>query len=109
MIKLTDFIRTAGGLAAILVSFSFSTVRAATTNDLVFEAEKAVLNGAETATNRKGFSGKGYVTGFDQDTDSVTFRVKVPADGHYLLTIRSAVETGWGSKVNDLLVNGQTA
>ena len=81
----------------------------AATNELVFEAEKAVLNGVEISTVRPGYSGKGYVTGFDADSDSADFKVNVPADGHYLLRIRAAVETNFGSKINDVFVNGTIA
>ena len=83
-------------------------IRAAT-NDMVIEAEQASLAGTVIASARPGFSGTGYVNGFDQDNDSVAFKAKVPAEGHYLLKIRSAVETNWGSKINDILVNGQAA
>lgn len=40
--------------------------------DVRIEAEDATLQGVETRAEQPGFSGKGYVTGFDQPGDQIT-------------------------------------
>ena len=46
------------------------------TGTIRVEAEDGKLNGVEVSTEQKGFSGKGYVTGFDDDADSVEMRIE---------------------------------
>ncbi|HVJ21161.1 MAG TPA: glycosyl hydrolase [Polyangiaceae bacterium] len=58
------------------------------------EAEEGQLNGLETASNRAGFSGSGYVTGFDNNDDELGFDVEVPAAGVYSLTLGYAADEG---------------
>src|SRR6187549_3817717 len=50
---------------------------------LSYEAEDGVLEGLETASDRVGFSGSGYVTSFDSDGDELTLDVDVPVAGVY--------------------------
>lgn len=50
---------------------------------LLFEAEAGVLNGVHAAAELSGYSGDGYVTGFDDDEDSLTVFVEAPEDGLY--------------------------
>ncbi len=68
------------------------------------EAELGILRGTTIATSRKGYSGTGYVTGFDADTDSVTMSVEVPRAGVYLLTVGAAADA---DKTADIAVNGK--
>jgi mannan endo-1,4-beta-mannosidase len=43
------------------------------------EAENGILQGLSVATDVKGYSGAGYVTGFDQSSDTLTFRFTAEA------------------------------
>lgn len=69
-------------LASVLASTT-TTARAAR-----YEAESASLTGVATATTRAGYSGSGYVTGFDADNDAATFTVSIPSAGYYDLKLR---------------------
>lgn len=51
------------------------------------EAEDGILTGVQVASNLSGFSGTGYVTGFDNSTDQVTVTVSVPVKAFYLIII----------------------
>jgi mannan endo-1,4-beta-mannosidase len=67
------------------------------------EAEDAALTGVSKSTQRSGYSGAGYVTGFDQDTDRILFSFTA-AEGLYGLTI--GFSTPNGEKGYSLAVNG---
>lgn len=71
-----------------------------------FEAEDAILEGVNKASSRSGFSGTGYVTGFDKATDKVTFNFSWEKAGIYQLYIGFASPNG--DKKNYVIVNGQT-
>lgn len=51
------------------------------------EAEDGVLSGVQVASSLSGFSGTGYVTGFDNSNDQVTVTVSVPVKAFYLIMI----------------------
>jgi mannan endo-1,4-beta-mannosidase len=72
---------------------SFSAVAAA--DNIKLEAENATLNGsARVVTNRAGYSGTGFVEGFDNSNDnSITFTFEASA-GLYDLTIRYTTPSG---------------
>lgn len=70
------------------------------------EAETGTLNGTTVSTGRSGYSGTGFVTGFDNTGDAVTVTVNVPSAGNRNLKIGYAIETGWGDKKNYVYVNG---
>lgn len=73
----------------------------------VYEAEDAVKNGNVKAVSPKlnGYSGTGYVEGFQDDTDSCVFTVTVPEDGFYDLNFVSA--SSGGEKHNYVTVDGE--
>ena len=52
------------------------------------EAEEGTLMGVTVASSVSGYSGTGYVTGFDNDNDRVSIPVEVPGDGTYRVCIR---------------------
>lgn len=59
----------------------------------VYEAEDASWNGKVTAIATpeiQGYSGTGYVTGFETDTDACSFFVDIPESGFYDLNFVSA-------------------
>jgi mannan endo-1,4-beta-mannosidase len=68
------------------------------------EAEDARLAGTTVSTTRPGFSGKGYVTGFDQDGDKIEFTIRNAKAGLYEVRLRYSVPQG--EKGYDLVVNG---
>ncbi len=70
----------------------------------VAEAEEGELVGTSVATSKTGYSGSGYVTGFDNDGDKVTVTMSVPQTAMYRLTIR--YHGGDGDKEQLLMING---
>ncbi|HCX20656.1 MAG: beta-mannanase [Flammeovirgaceae bacterium] len=69
-----------------------------------FEAETGTLTGTSIANSRAGYSGDGYVTGFDNDGDAVSISVSVDAAGLFDLWVGFAAPNG--EKTNDIYVNG---
>lgn len=56
-----------------------------------YEAEEGSFSGnVKTATRLSGFSGEGYVEGFQEDEDSCSLTVEVPEDGFYNLVFTAA-------------------
>lgn len=68
------------------------------------EAEEGDLQGTVIENSRSGYSGTGYVTGFDQDNDAVTLTITVEDQGLYELKIGYAAPHGY--KENDIYING---
>jgi hypothetical protein len=69
-----------------------------------YEAELATLTGVSVATSHAGYTGSGYVDGFDNSADRITFTVNAPSAGAYPLVIRYSGP--YGEKFQTLLVNG---
>jgi mannan endo-1,4-beta-mannosidase len=59
-----------------------------------FEAEQGTLSGVNVASSNPGYSGTGFVTGFDNDADKLTIQANVPA-GLYELWVRYQSPYGW--------------
>jgi mannan endo-1,4-beta-mannosidase len=70
------------------------------------EAENAALTGVNPATALTGYSGTGYVSGFDADGDKITFTFDATA-GIYELFIGYCTPSG--QKGYDLAVNGSNS
>jgi len=70
----------------------------------IIEAESGERLGTQTSTQLSGYSGNGYVTGFDSDGDKVTVKIRA-SGGIYKVYIRFA--SPHGEKFNFLMVNGQ--
>jgi mannan endo-1,4-beta-mannosidase len=68
------------------------------------EAENGIRSGTQLSTSLSGFSGTGYVTGFDADNDRLSLTAQATA-GVYKLYIRYASTSG--DKWNFVKVNGQ--
>lgn len=68
------------------------------------EAESGSLTGTVVESSRTGFSGDGYVTGFDNDNDAVSIPIEVTSTGLYDLWVGYAAPNG--EKTNDIYVNG---
>ncbi len=69
------------------------------------EAEDGILTGVTVSTLTSGYSGTGYITGFDNIGDKVTVTVNVTEAGFYKLVIRYLANLG--EKTQDLYVNGE--
>lgn len=68
------------------------------------EAENGILTGAQISKQRLGYSGTGYVTGFDSDGDEVAMKITIPK-GVYNLYITYASASG--DKFNFVYINDQ--
>ncbi|HMJ68706.1 MAG TPA: glycosyl hydrolase [Cyclobacteriaceae bacterium] len=68
------------------------------------EAESGTRTGTQISTARAGYTGTGFVTGFDADNDKVSIAVQATA-GLYKIFIRYASASG--DKWNFVYVNGQ--
>ncbi|UUZ93440.1 hypothetical protein LJK87_01250 [Paenibacillus sp. P25] len=73
---------------------------------MLFEAENGVLHGVVVDSTTTGYSGTGYVGGFDQADDYVEMTVTVPAYGLYDLSI--GYSAPYGSKNTQLFLNGNS-
>lgn len=74
----------------------------------VYEAEHAEFTGNVKATGKfakSGYSGDGYVEGFQEDGDTCVFTVEIPEDGFYDLNFVSA--SSGGEKHNYIDVDGE--
>ncbi|EMR72134.1 putative mannan endo- -beta-mannosidase protein [Eutypa lata UCREL1] len=96
--------RFRGTLKAGLAFAAGITTAVCQNNTRVFEAEDAVLNGTTVDTATTGFSGTGYVTGFEDATDKVTFEVTSESLTLYDISIRYAGI--YGEKRTSLILNG---
>jgi mannan endo-1,4-beta-mannosidase len=68
-----------------------------------YQAENCDYEGLSFKSERSGYSGKGYVTGFDGDVKSLTFLVDAPSTQHYDIgfSIAADSETQCSIKIND--------
>lgn len=96
---------SAEGQGAAPSAAGANETEAAAMEPVVYEAEDAALNGTIVESSAQGYSGTGYVTGFDKDGDSIAFQIDVPAAGIYALSI--GCRAPYGDKVLSLKLNGQ--
>lgn len=74
----------------------------------IYDAAEAELTGkVHLATQLSGYTGDGYLAGFESDGDSCSFQVEIPAAGSYDITVISAGMGG--EKTNGITVDGETA
>jgi mannan endo-1,4-beta-mannosidase len=88
------------GILSFLVNTRASISKS---GEIYLEAENAALYGVSVSSSGKGFSGTGYVTGFDNDGDRAEFHFNAEA-GLYELSI--GFSTPNGEKGYELTVNG---
>jgi mannan endo-1,4-beta-mannosidase len=69
------------------------------------EAEDGTRVGTQVSTQRSGYSGSGYVTGFDADGDKVTMAITTQKKGVYDISVNYASPSG--DKFNFVFVNDQ--
>ncbi|RYZ69148.1 MAG: hypothetical protein EOP09_08230, partial [Proteobacteria bacterium] len=72
---------------------------------LTVEAENARLTGLTVSQAVQNYSGKGYVTGFDADSDSLDLDFEVPRAGAYQIKIGYAASLG--DKETEISVNNE--
>ncbi|MEV0384806.1 glycoside hydrolase family 76 protein [Nonomuraea sp. NPDC050643] len=72
--------------------------------DGVYEAENALSTGIGAESTQPGFSGRGYLAGWNSAGQTLTFQVNVPSAGPYELRLRYAAGAGDASR--RLTVNG---
>ena len=72
----------------------------------MYEAENASATAINAESSYGGFTGRGYLAGWNQSTQSVDFHVNVPSAGAYELRFRYAA--GAGSASRKVVVNGGT-
>lgn len=93
-------------LNCMRTGFIFLIVLSASINSFgqTIEAETGTLSGTQVSTQRAGYLGSGFVTGFDADGDKVSITVNVNKGIHNLY-IRYA--SPYGEKFNFVHVNGE--
>lgn len=82
-----------------LLLTAFSAISSAQT----FQAEAGTLIGVSTSTSVSGYSGSGFVTGFDAAGDKVIVWPWITTAGSYTLTVRYRASTG--EKRANVIVN----
>ncbi|HEY0001014.1 MAG TPA: CBM35 domain-containing protein, partial [Actinoplanes sp.] len=95
---------SAGAALLIVTLVRGFAPEAAAAEAITYEAENGVLNGTVVESTATGYSGTGYVTGFDTATDSVTITIPDSPGGLYDLSIR--YRGPYGQKVASLQLNG---
>lgn len=71
-----------------------------------YEAENALSNGISAESTYSGYTGRGYLAGWNTEGQSVTVDVNVPSAGPYELAMRYAAAAGNASR--RIQVNGVT-
>jgi GH15 family glucan-1,4-alpha-glucosidase len=74
-------------------------------NGTRYEAETATRNGVTTNTNHTGYTGTGFVDGFETLGDYVQFSISAPEDGKYALVFRYSNGTS-GTPTRTVYVDG---
>lgn len=72
-----------------------------------YEAENAIRSGINTESTSSGYSGRGYLAGWNAAGTSVTFTVNVATSRVYVLDLRYSAAAGQAKR--SLIVNGATA
>jgi len=73
----------------------------------VYEAELGTLHSLSTESTNTGYTGTGYVAGWNANNQSVDITVSAPITGYYTLTLRYSAAAGAASRY--LRVNGTGA
>lgn len=94
----------AGATVAILQQAAPDGSTAVVEGSGVYEAENAVRSGVDSESTSSGFSGRGYLAGWNTAGTSVTFHVNVADAGVYTVDLHYAAAAGSASRA--LSVNG---
>ncbi|MDR6112847.1 hypothetical protein QE451_004508 [Paenibacillus sp. SORGH_AS338] len=90
-------------LMVIIMFVSLIPLSSAKGKAEIYEAENGLLQGVDEASTVTGYSGDGYVTGFDEDGDALTITVHPTKEGLYQINIRYNAPNG--PKQANLFVN----
>ncbi|SHK13341.1 mannan endo-1,4-beta-mannosidase [Reichenbachiella agariperforans] len=71
------------------------------------EAEEGVLNGVQSSSSTSGYSGEGYVTGFDNGNDYVEVQINISQGDLYRLEI--GYSSSAGSRTQKIFINDEGA
>lgn len=84
--------------------FAFLLTTVTLTGEILLEAEDAVLKGLQVDTSRAGYSGTGYVTGFDEASDTLLFEFEAEAG---LYSIRLGYAQASRIRQYEVLIDGR--
>jgi hypothetical protein len=76
----------------------------------VYEAENAVLTGGTTVSNEhNGYTGAGFITGYEKKEAAAKFNLDVPASGNFAVKLKYAngYSSGDGIRTLSLYINGK--
>ncbi len=90
-------------LMVIIMFVSLIPLSSAKGKAEIYEAENGLLQGVDEASTVTGYSGDGYVTGFDEEGDALTITVDPAKEGLYQINIRYNAPNG--PKQANLFVN----
>ncbi|GKT46133.1 mannan endo-1,4-beta-mannosidase [Colletotrichum spaethianum] len=79
------------------------------TGPKIYEAENGVLSGTRVDTAQTGFTGTGYVTGFEDATDKLTINVDCQGEGQKLFDLSIRYAGIYGEKRTNVILNGGAA
>ncbi|KAM7217965.1 mannan endo-1,4-beta-mannosidase [Rhypophila decipiens] len=91
-------------LPLVLALAPGSNARACQPSARTFEAENAILTGTRVESTLSGYTGSGYVAGFDEGSDKITFNIPSSTTKLYDLSIRYAGI--YGEKRTTIVLNG---
>ncbi|GAA2459959.1 glycosyl hydrolase [Streptomyces macrosporus] len=94
-------------LAAVLPATAHAEPGAPTSAPMIYEAEDGELQGVTIGSAGTGFSGTGYVEGFDAADDQVVITIPDNPGGLFDLTLH--YRAPFGAKVTSMLLNGKGA
>ncbi|MGG4036984.1 glycosyl hydrolase [Heyndrickxia ginsengihumi] len=105
-------IRTKTGITLLMLVMSITSLVSNTspkkTNDtIIYQAENSLMNGVLVRKKGSGFSGKGYVTDFNNRNDFAEFHINAPSSGYYELKVGYRVLRGQGNKRTNIVLNGK--
>ncbi|OLN96871.1 Mannan endo-1,4-beta-mannosidase [Colletotrichum chlorophyti] len=98
-------------LRAVLVFAAgvYSQTCIGSTGAKTYEAEDGVLSGTRVDTAQAGFSGTGYVTGFEDSTDKVSINIDCQGEGQHLFDLNIRYAGIYGEKRTHVVLNGGAA
>jgi hypothetical protein len=90
-----------------LTLFLFLSSLYATAQGTKYEAENGILTGTVVETSAAGYSGTGYVNGFDNDGDKVVVSFTLAEAGNYDIYVGYGAP--YGDKKNIISINGNSS
>ncbi|WYZ46664.1 hypothetical protein EsH8_IX_000889 [Colletotrichum jinshuiense] len=102
---------TALSLRAVLAfaAGAYSQTCIGSTGSKTYEAEDGVLSGTTAETSQAGFTGTGYVAGFEDSTDKVTINLDCQGEGQKLFDLSIRYAGIYGEKRTNVVLNGGAA